>query len=153
MATMSSAIPLTGVPFPRSEYERRQHNVLAAVASARLDALVVTAHAISGILADTIAVVGALCLADILRLSLCASWPRRSLTPWLPQLSRVSPRQQSMLLAVRCLSDLGERESFANEPDTRLALIGLNAVPELGAGRERYPAIRHDLAHAKYIVQ
>ncbi|MER8983158.1 Xaa-Pro peptidase family protein [Mesorhizobium sp. M0870] len=44
MATMSSAIPLTGVPFPRSEYERRQLNVLAAVASAGLDALVVTAH-------------------------------------------------------------------------------------------------------------
>ncbi|RWQ44853.1 Xaa-Pro peptidase family protein [Mesorhizobium sp.] len=44
MATMSSAIPLTGVPFPRSEYERRQLNVLEAVASAELDALVVTAH-------------------------------------------------------------------------------------------------------------
>ncbi|RWO86339.1 Xaa-Pro peptidase family protein [Mesorhizobium sp.] len=44
MATMSSAIPLTGVPFPRSEYERRQLNVLGAVASAGLDALVVTAH-------------------------------------------------------------------------------------------------------------
>lgn len=44
MATMSSAIPLTGVPFPISEYERRQLNVLAAVASAGLDALVVTAH-------------------------------------------------------------------------------------------------------------
>ncbi|TIN32173.1 aminopeptidase P family N-terminal domain-containing protein, partial [Mesorhizobium sp.] len=44
MATMSSAIPLTGVPFPRSEYERRQRNVLTAVASAGLDALVVTAH-------------------------------------------------------------------------------------------------------------
>ncbi|MER8900017.1 Xaa-Pro peptidase family protein [Mesorhizobium sp. M0676] len=41
---MSSAIPLTGVPFPKSEYERRQLNVLAAVASAGLDALVVTAH-------------------------------------------------------------------------------------------------------------
>lgn len=44
MATMSSAIPLTGVPFPRSEYERRQLNVLAAMASAGLEALVVTAH-------------------------------------------------------------------------------------------------------------
>lgn len=44
MATMSSAIPLTGVPFPRSEYERRHLNVLAAVASVGLDALVVTAH-------------------------------------------------------------------------------------------------------------
>ncbi|QKD19618.1 aminopeptidase P family protein [Mesorhizobium sp. NZP2077] len=44
MAAMSSAIPLTGVPFPRSEYERRQLNVLEAVASAGLDALVVTAH-------------------------------------------------------------------------------------------------------------
>lgn len=38
------SIPLTGVPFPRYEYERRQLNVLAAVASAGLDALVVTAH-------------------------------------------------------------------------------------------------------------
>ncbi|ESX81713.1 Xaa-Pro peptidase family protein [Mesorhizobium sp. LSHC412B00] len=44
MTTMSSGIPLTGVPFPKSEYERRQLNVLAAVASAGLDALVVTAH-------------------------------------------------------------------------------------------------------------
>lgn len=44
MTTMSSAIPLTGVPFPKSEYERRQRAVLAAVASAELDALVVTAH-------------------------------------------------------------------------------------------------------------
>ncbi|RWO21052.1 MAG: aminopeptidase P family protein [Mesorhizobium sp.] len=44
MATMSSAIPLTGVPFPRSEYERRQLNVLETVAGAGLDALVVTAH-------------------------------------------------------------------------------------------------------------
>ncbi|MER9586562.1 Xaa-Pro peptidase family protein [Mesorhizobium sp. M0276] len=41
---MSSAIPLTGIPFPKSEYERRQLNVLAAMASAGLDALVVTAH-------------------------------------------------------------------------------------------------------------
>ncbi|MER8542940.1 Xaa-Pro peptidase family protein [Mesorhizobium sp. M1334] len=44
MATISSAIPLTGVPFPRSEYEHRQLNVLEAVASAGLDALVVSAH-------------------------------------------------------------------------------------------------------------
>lgn len=44
MATMSSAIPLTGVPFPESEYERRQLNVLEALVSAGLDALVVTAH-------------------------------------------------------------------------------------------------------------
>ncbi|RWI00951.1 MAG: aminopeptidase P family protein [Mesorhizobium sp.] len=44
MATISSAIPLTGVPFPRSEYERRQLKVLEAVSSARLDALVVSAH-------------------------------------------------------------------------------------------------------------
>lgn len=45
MATTTfSAIPLTGVPFPRSEYERRQQKVLAAVACAELDALLVTAH-------------------------------------------------------------------------------------------------------------
>ncbi|RWF81412.1 MAG: aminopeptidase P family protein [Mesorhizobium sp.] len=44
MATIRPAIPLTGVPFPRTEYERRQHEVLQAVASARLDALVVSAH-------------------------------------------------------------------------------------------------------------
>lgn len=39
-----SAIPLTGVPFPRSEYERRQKKVLEAVARAKLDALFVTSH-------------------------------------------------------------------------------------------------------------
>ncbi|WP_202330470.1 M24 family metallopeptidase [Mesorhizobium sp. L-8-3] len=44
MANIRSAIPLTGVPFPRSEYERRQHKVLEAVTRARLDALVVTAN-------------------------------------------------------------------------------------------------------------
>ncbi|MFC3320582.1 M24 family metallopeptidase [Mesorhizobium cantuariense] len=44
MATMSSAIPVTGVPFPRSEYERRHLNLLEAVVSSGLDALVVTAH-------------------------------------------------------------------------------------------------------------
>lgn len=37
------AIPLTGVPFPREEYERRQQKVLEAVARAGLDAIVVTA--------------------------------------------------------------------------------------------------------------
>ncbi|TIX45859.1 MAG: aminopeptidase P family protein [Mesorhizobium sp.] len=44
MATTDSTIPLTGVPFPRPEYESRRQKVLEAVASARLDALVVTAH-------------------------------------------------------------------------------------------------------------
>ncbi|RWJ95414.1 Xaa-Pro peptidase family protein [Mesorhizobium sp.] len=44
MAAISQEIPLTGVPFPRSEYERRQLGVLEAVVSAKLDALVVTAH-------------------------------------------------------------------------------------------------------------
>lgn len=44
MAMMSSTIPMTGVPFPLSEYERRQNNLLEAVANASLDALVVTAH-------------------------------------------------------------------------------------------------------------
>lgn len=44
MATTPSAIPLTGFPFPTSEYQRRQHKVLEAVASAKLDALVITAH-------------------------------------------------------------------------------------------------------------
>ncbi|MER8805136.1 Xaa-Pro peptidase family protein [Mesorhizobium sp. M0998] len=39
-----SAIPFTGIPFPKTEYDRRQKKVLAAVASANLDALVVTAH-------------------------------------------------------------------------------------------------------------
>ncbi|TIL64205.1 M24 family metallopeptidase [Mesorhizobium sp.] len=43
MTMKCSAIPMTGVPFPRSEYERRQLKVLEAVESARLDALVVTA--------------------------------------------------------------------------------------------------------------
>lgn len=41
----SSAIPQSGFPFPKSEYERRQLNVLEAVARAKLDALVVTASA------------------------------------------------------------------------------------------------------------
>ncbi|WP_044549054.1 M24 family metallopeptidase [Mesorhizobium japonicum] len=39
-----SAIPLTGMPFPKSEYERRQQKVLEAVARGKLDALLVTAH-------------------------------------------------------------------------------------------------------------
>ncbi|KGT73227.1 peptidase M24 [Bradyrhizobium japonicum] len=42
--TTFSAIPLTGVPFPSSEYKRRQQKVLEAVARAELDALLVTAH-------------------------------------------------------------------------------------------------------------
>ncbi|MER9482861.1 Xaa-Pro peptidase family protein [Mesorhizobium sp. M0494] len=44
MTPTSLAIPLTGLPFPRSEYERRQQKVLDTVASAGLDALVVTAR-------------------------------------------------------------------------------------------------------------
>lgn len=40
----SRVIPLTGVPFPRSEYERRQQKVLEALEPAELDALLVTAH-------------------------------------------------------------------------------------------------------------
>lgn len=44
MATTFSAIPITGIPFPRSEYERRQKKVLEAVARADLDVLLVTAH-------------------------------------------------------------------------------------------------------------
>ncbi|MBM7487775.1 Xaa-Pro dipeptidase [Bradyrhizobium sp. USDA 3686] len=43
MDQVSSAIPLSGVPFPKAEYERRQKKVLEAVASAGLDALLVTA--------------------------------------------------------------------------------------------------------------
>lgn len=38
-----SPIPLAGVPFPTVEYQRRQQRVLEAVASAGLDALLVTA--------------------------------------------------------------------------------------------------------------
>ncbi|RAZ71155.1 M24 family metallopeptidase [Mesorhizobium atlanticum] len=41
---MSSAIPLTGTPFPKSEYERRQQKVLEAIERAKLDGLLVTAH-------------------------------------------------------------------------------------------------------------
>ncbi|MFB6418800.1 M24 family metallopeptidase [Bradyrhizobium tunisiense] len=44
MATTFSAIPLAGIPFPRSEYERRQKKVLEAMERADLDALLVTAH-------------------------------------------------------------------------------------------------------------
>ncbi|MCA1386365.1 MULTISPECIES: Xaa-Pro peptidase family protein [unclassified Bradyrhizobium] len=42
--TALKAIPFTNAPFQKSEYERRQKNVLEAVARAELDALVVTAH-------------------------------------------------------------------------------------------------------------
>lgn len=41
---MNSAIPLTGLPFPKEEYDRRLQRVFGAIESARLDALVVTAH-------------------------------------------------------------------------------------------------------------
>jgi Xaa-Pro aminopeptidase len=44
MAATFAPIPLTGVPFPRSEYEQRQKKVLATVARAGLDAIVVTAY-------------------------------------------------------------------------------------------------------------
>lgn len=44
MATTSSAIPFTCIPFPRSEYENRQNKVLEAIERAGLDALLVTAH-------------------------------------------------------------------------------------------------------------
>ncbi|MGY4408251.1 M24 family metallopeptidase [Bradyrhizobium sp. USDA 3315] len=44
MAATSSAIPLTGIAFPKSEYERRQQKLFEAMARAKLDALVVTAH-------------------------------------------------------------------------------------------------------------
>lgn len=42
--TTTLVVPLTGVPFPRAEYKRRQQQVLEAVARAELDALLVTAH-------------------------------------------------------------------------------------------------------------
>src|SRR5438132_14220423 len=35
-------IPLTGVPFPKAEYERRHQKVFRAIERAKLDALVVT---------------------------------------------------------------------------------------------------------------
>lgn len=44
MPTKFPPIPLTGVPFPQAEYERRQQKVLEAVASVDLDALLVTTH-------------------------------------------------------------------------------------------------------------
>ncbi|WP_430702170.1 M24 family metallopeptidase [Mesorhizobium captivum] len=42
--TTSSAVPLTGLPFPDAEYGRRQQKVFEAIERAGLDALVVTAH-------------------------------------------------------------------------------------------------------------
>ncbi|WP_311972572.1 M24 family metallopeptidase [Bradyrhizobium agreste] len=42
-ATIGSGIPRAGLPFPTSEYDRRQRKVLEAVARAELDAIVVTA--------------------------------------------------------------------------------------------------------------
>lgn len=44
MTTTSSMVPLTRLPFPDTEYERRQQKVFAAMERANLDALVVTAH-------------------------------------------------------------------------------------------------------------
>ncbi|MFK4380873.1 M24 family metallopeptidase [Bradyrhizobium sp. USDA 223] len=44
MSTTSSPIPFTGYPFPKSEYQKRQENVLKAMERAKLDALLVTAH-------------------------------------------------------------------------------------------------------------
>ncbi|WOH57657.1 Xaa-Pro peptidase family protein [Bradyrhizobium sp. BWC-3-1] len=44
MTAAFAPIPFTGAPFQKSEYERRQKEVLEAVARADLDALVVTAH-------------------------------------------------------------------------------------------------------------
>lgn len=44
MAATTDSIPFTGIPFPKSEYERRQKAVLEAMAAAELDALLVTAH-------------------------------------------------------------------------------------------------------------
>ncbi|MDA9537105.1 peptidase M24 [Bradyrhizobium sp. CCBAU 21362] len=43
MDQVSPAIPLSGVPFPKAEYERRQQNVLESMTRAGLDALLVTA--------------------------------------------------------------------------------------------------------------
>lgn len=45
MARTFSTIPLTGIPFPISEYESRQQKVLEALVRAKLDALLVTAYA------------------------------------------------------------------------------------------------------------
>ncbi|MGY4399220.1 M24 family metallopeptidase [Bradyrhizobium sp. USDA 3315] len=44
MSKILASVPLTGIPFPRLEYEGRQKKVLEAVVRAGLDALVVTAH-------------------------------------------------------------------------------------------------------------
>ncbi|VIO71684.1 M24 family metallopeptidase [Bradyrhizobium ivorense] len=44
MATTFSAIPKTGIPFPKSEYLHRQQKVLEAIARDKLDGLLVTAH-------------------------------------------------------------------------------------------------------------
>ncbi|TIX46486.1 MAG: aminopeptidase P family protein [Mesorhizobium sp.] len=44
MATMFLSNPTTGIPFPLSEYDARQQRVLAAVAMAGLDALIVTSR-------------------------------------------------------------------------------------------------------------
>lgn len=44
MAAGFAPIPLTGVPFPRFEYEQRQKKVLAAVARTGLDAIAVTTY-------------------------------------------------------------------------------------------------------------
>ncbi|MER8710244.1 Xaa-Pro peptidase family protein [Mesorhizobium sp. M1088] len=44
MTTTSPAVPLTVLPFPNTEYERRQQKVFEAMERANLDALLVTAH-------------------------------------------------------------------------------------------------------------
>ncbi|MFB9984532.1 M24 family metallopeptidase [Mesorhizobium kowhaii] len=45
MTTTLSPIPLTGTPFPKTEYERRQKKVVETMERTGLDALVVTDHA------------------------------------------------------------------------------------------------------------
>ncbi|MQX90527.1 M24 family metallopeptidase [Sinorhizobium meliloti] len=45
MARLFTPIPLTGLAFPKSEYERRLHLVVQAMGRAEIDALVVTDHA------------------------------------------------------------------------------------------------------------
>ncbi|RVC58348.1 Xaa-Pro peptidase family protein [Mesorhizobium sp.] len=44
MTATFAEIPLTGLPFPISEYDRRHRKVFAAMEQANLDALVVTSH-------------------------------------------------------------------------------------------------------------
>ncbi|MGX9181938.1 M24 family metallopeptidase [Mesorhizobium sp. BHbdii] len=44
MTMTSAAIPLTGLPFPKSEYARRQRKVFEAMEQVNLDALLVTSH-------------------------------------------------------------------------------------------------------------